>query len=123
MTTRKSKETRQHSTRRARLTRLEVRRGKRALLKIMVADSALAEIGNELGVLIAKIAPGTRARAADPEPADLVISTQHADDDETYHAALREHFTDLFGALCDASLTDALEIAQKERARRTEESN
>ncbi len=114
---------RPRKTSQARVTRLEVRRGKNPLLKITVADSALPRIGNELGALIAKIAPGTQHFGTDPEPEDLIISPQHADDDEPYHTAVREHFTALFSSLCDASLIDALDIARKEQARRTAESN
>lgn len=114
---------RPRKTSQARVTRLEVRRGKNPLLKITVADSALPRIGNELGALLAKIAPGMQGSAPDSEPEDLVISSQHADDDAPYHAAVREHFTALFSSLCDVSLIDALDIARKEQARRTTESN
>jgi hypothetical protein len=105
------------------MTRLEVHGDEKLILRITVADKALAKIGNELGMLIAKIVPGPRILDADPEPADIVISAQHADDDETYHSALREHLVDLFGALCDTALTDALDIARREQTWRMAESN
>lgn len=108
---------------RGRLTHLEVRRDKKSLLKITVTDSALATIGNELGALIAKISPGSQSGTLEPESTDLIISPQHADDDEPYHAALRDHLTGLFSMLCDASLSDALAIAQREQTRRMIGSN
>jgi len=115
---------------RARLTHLEVR------LRISIADDALAEIGDELGALIKRIAPGTQtsivpaidheAPMAEAEPVtvqDFIVSQQHANDDETYHASLREYFAGLIGSLCDTSLADALEIARAERERRSEGGN
>lgn len=117
---------------RVRLTHLEVRRGERLRLRVAVADDALADVGDELGALLKKIAPGTRttvveAPASDETPAivegEIVVSQQHADDDATYHATLRDHLTELITSLCDASLADALEIAREERARRAEGGN
>jgi hypothetical protein len=121
---------------RARLTHLEVRRGDTLRLRISIADDALAEIGDELGALIKRIAPGTQtsivpaidheAPMAEAEPVtvqDFIVSQQHANDDETYHASLREYFAGLIGSLCDTSLADALEIARAERERRSEGGN
>ena len=109
---------------RVRLTHLEVRRGDALRLRIAVADDAIAEVGDELGALLKKIAPGTRTDVvAAPEAADLVIERQHPDGDGDYHANLREHLTALFESLCDTALADALEIAREERARRAEGGN
>jgi hypothetical protein len=114
---------------RVRLTHLEVHRGDTLRLRIAVADDALAEVGDELGALLKKIAPSTRTAvvsqpiAAPQQVVDFLVSQQHGDDDETYHANLREHLTGFFGTLCDTSLADALEIARQERDRRAEGSN
>lgn len=112
---------------RVRLTHLEVRRGDALRLRIAVADDALAEVGDELGALLKKIAPGTRtevvARTVVAESDDLVIERQHAGDDVAYHEKLRENLTALFESLCDAALEDALRIAREERARRAEGGN
>jgi len=112
---------------RVQLTHFEVRRGDRLRLRIAVADDALAEVGEELGALVKKVAPSTQTSVI-PTPIesdDFVVSPQHAhaDDDAAYHARLREHLTALFSSLCDASLADALEIAREERARRAEGGN
>lgn len=116
---------------RVRLTHLEVRRGDTLRLRIAVADDAMAEVGDELGALIKKIAPSTRTSVveasqpvlrAEPQP-DFIISRQHTGDDNAYHARLRAHIAELFGSLCDTALTDALEIAREECARRAEGSN
>lgn len=110
---------------RARLTHLEVRRGNNLRLRIAVADDALAELGDELGVLIRKIAPSTRTAIVAPpvaDPDDFIVSPTHANDDR-YHETLREHLTELFSSFCDRSLADALEIAREERARRAEGGN
>ena len=45
---------------RVRLTHFEIKRGDRLRLRIAVADDALAEVGDELGALIKKMAPGTQ---------------------------------------------------------------
>jgi hypothetical protein len=120
---------------RVRLTHLEVRRGETLRLRIALADDAIADVGDELGALIKKIAPSTRiAIVAAPVVAaeaivvtapapDFIVTRQHDGDDGTYHASLREHFTELFSSLCDTSLADALEIARNERARRAEGGN
>lgn len=119
------------------LTHFEVRRDKRLLLKITIANSALPRIGPELGKLLAGVAHTPHAPTPNlgleaeieeevdlsPETAELVISPQHDDDDEPYHAAVRQHMMGLFSILCDASLADALHIVQEERARRIAESN
>jgi hypothetical protein len=116
---------------RVHLTHLEVRHGDTLRLRIAVADDAMAEVGDELGALIKKIAPGTRTSVveapqpvlqAEPQP-DFIIARQHTGDDATYHAHLREHLTGLFSSLCDAALADALEIAREERDRRAEGGN
>ena len=113
-----------------RLTRLEVRRGKALRLRIAIADDAIAELGDELGALIKKIAPSApgivaspQIEEASPQVEDLVVSRVHADDDIHYHANVREHLVGLFSSLCDTSLADALEIAREERARRSEGGN
>ena len=116
---------------RVRLTHLEVRRGATLCLRIAVADDTLAEVGDELGALIKKIAPSTQPAdgsvvgsvvdAAESE--DFLISRQHTGDDAVYHAGVRENLTALFGSLCDESLTDALEIMRAERDRRSEGGN
>jgi len=118
---------------RVRLTHFEIRRGETLRLRIAVADDALAEIGDELGALIKRIAPGTQS----PQPAfgrpeqsfvvtpqqGFVVTPQHVEHDTTYHAELREHLTDLFGTLCDTGLETALDIARQERDRRVEGGN
>ena len=120
------------------LTRLEVRRGETLLLRIAIANDALAEVGDELGTLIKKIAPSTRTSIVVPTPevvapaapaapaptsAEFIVLQQHADDDAAYHASLREHFVEMFSSLCDTSLADALEIARDVRERRAEGGN
>lgn len=108
----------------AQLTHLEVRRGKNLRIRIAVADDALAEVGDELGALVKKIAPGTRtAVVAGPEPDDFVVSQLHADDDDAYHATLREHLAELISSLCDTALADTLKIAREESARRADGGN
>jgi len=121
---------------RVRLTHLEIRRGDVLRLRIAVADDALAEAGDELGALIKKIAPSTQPPSAKPvvvatpvpcpketpEP-DFIVTRQHDGDDAAYHEDLREHLVELFSSLCDASLTDALDIARQERDRRAEGGN
>jgi hypothetical protein len=114
------------------LTHFEIRRGDRLRMRIAVANDAVAEVGDELGALIKKIAPGTRTAvipatvvAADPKvigPEDFLVTPHHAGDINT-HANLREHLTELVSQLCDAGLADALEIVREERARRAEGSN
>jgi hypothetical protein len=110
---------------RVHLTHFEVRRGDRLRLRIAVADDALAEVGEELGALVKKIAPSTQTTVIPTpiDPDDFVVSPQHNNDDATYHARLREHLTALIDSLCDESLADALEIAREERARRAEGGN
>jgi hypothetical protein len=118
---------------RVRLTHFEIRRGEKLRLRIAVADDALAEVGDELGALIKKIAPGTRttvipatvelAETVAIGPEDFLVTPQHEGDSATYHADLREHLTEMFSQLCDASLADALEIVREERARRAEGGN
>ena len=121
---------------RVRLTHFEIRRGAKLCLRVAVADDALAKVGDELGALIKKIAPSTRTAiiSATTEaveeaettvigPEDFLVTPQHEEDVNTYHANLREHLTEMFSQLCDASLADALEIVREERARRAEGSN
>lgn len=106
------------------LTHFEVRRGGALRLRLSVADDALAGIGDELGALFRKIAPGavsTSTLVASPgAPSELVVSPTHGNDDDEYHADVRERLAELISSLCDASLSDALEIARTERARRAE---
>jgi hypothetical protein len=120
---------------RVRLTHFEIRRGDRLRLRIAIADDAVAEVGDELGALIKKIAPGTRTTVVQaPLPVEapaevsadaetILISPQHDPNDPVYHATLRGRFTELFSSLCDTALADVLEIAREERARRAEGGN
>jgi len=112
---------------RVRLTHFEIRRGERLRLRIAVADDALADVGDELGALVKKIAPGARTSVVEappiPQGEDFVVTPMHDGDDDAYHKNLREHLSALFSSLCDASLADALEIAREERARRAEGGN
>lgn len=113
---------------RIRLTHLEVRRGNNLRLRIAVADDALAELGDELGALIKKIAPSTRTAVIPAPPSEVdseFVISQHMDheSDNDYHADLRKHLVELFSSFCDTSLADALEIAREERARRAEGGN
>ena len=109
---------------RVRLTHFEVRRGEVLRLRIAIADDALAEVGDELGALIKRIAPSTRTTiiAPVPEP-DFIVLRAHVEHDAAYHAQLREHLVDLFGSLCDTTLQDALDVARNERDRRAEGGN
>ena len=119
---------------RVRLTHFEIRRGATLCLRIAVADDVLAEVGDELGALIKRIAPSTRTTIVRPvpepdatpdlhPPLDFVISRAHPEHDASYHADLREHLVELFSTLCDTALEDALDIARNERDRRAEGSN
>jgi hypothetical protein len=121
---------------RVQLTHVEVRRGATLRLRIAVADDALAEASDELGALIRKIAPSTRAAIVVPPPeviaapeaiaaveSEFVISRKHDGDDVTYHEHLRTHLTELISSLCDTALSDALAIAREESARRAEGGN
>lgn len=126
---------------RVRLTHFEVRRGGTIRLRIAVADDALAEVGDELGALIRRVAPSTRVTVVEPvataiaepvsepvaEPVvqgpELILSREHGEHDAVYHAELRDHLEALFGSLCDTALDDALDVARKERDRRTEGAN
>lgn len=104
-------------------------------LRIAIADDAIGEAGDELGALLRKLAPSTVTRvvpaaAVVPMPSesievveDFAIGTEHDDNDETYHAGLRQSLSDLFNSLCDAGLDDALDIARQVRARRAEGGN
>ena len=111
-------------TPRVRLTHFEVRRGETLRLRIAVADDALAEVGDELGALIKRIAPSTQTTIIEPvlEP-DFVFSREHDEHDAYYHAQLREHLVQLFSLLCDTALEDALDVARNERDRRAEGGN
>ena len=143
---------RKKPARRPRLTHFEIRRAGSLRLRLAVADDALADVGDELGALIRKIAPAVRTRVIEASapikqaddggpmievvseapgiedraghgPDDFVGSPQHRADDAEYHAGLRARLAELFGSLCDASLDDALEIVRDERARRAEGGN
>jgi hypothetical protein len=116
---------------RVRLTHFEIRRGDQLRLRIAVADDAIAEVGDELGALIKKIAPSTRTSVIPATieavpvaigPEDFLV-TQQEGDVNVYYTDLREHLTELFSQLCDASLADALEIVREERAKRAEGGN
>jgi len=113
------------------LTHIEVRRGSVLRLRIAIADEAIGEVGDELGALLRKVTPGAQrepsatalgsiAVATSDAPSDFVISPVHEGDDDAYHAALRERLAELLCSLCDASLSDALEIAHEERSRRVD---
>ena len=108
------------------LTHFEVRRDKTLRLRITVADDALAEVGDELGALIKRIAPSTRTSIIgsvhEPEP-DFIVSQAHNEHDASYHEQLRERLVELFSTFCDTSLEDALNIARNECARRAEGTN
>lgn len=109
---------------RVHLTHFEVRQGTALRLRLSIADDAIAGVGDELGALLRKIAPGAVETAIitpdpTPPPRSIVIAPQHGHDDENYHASLRSRLAELFGELCDTALSDALEIANEERARRS----
>jgi hypothetical protein len=125
---------------RVRLTHLEIRRGETLRLRIAVADDALADVGDELGALIKRIAPSTQTTVVQttvvqpsPEPVpvtaetitapDFIVTRSHVEHDDAYHAELREHLVGLFSALCDTGLEAALDAARNERDRRAEGSN
>lgn len=106
---------------RSRLTHFEVRRSGALRLRLAIADDALPCVGDELGALLKKIAPGavaTRAVNAPSRPVIVIPSEV-----EVYHAELRARLTELFSSLCETSLSDALEIARREHARRAEGMN
>jgi hypothetical protein len=109
-------------------THFEIRRGETLRLKIAVADDAFTEVGDELGALIKRMAPGTQTTIVepvpipDPEP-DFIVSQAHNEHDATYHSDLRERLVELFGSFCDTALEDALDVARNERARRAEGGN
>lgn len=108
------------------LTHVEVRRGEALRLRVSVADDALSEIGNELGALIKRITPGAAHPQPDDAPlltSDFLFTRTHSEDDEAYHADLHDHLVDLFTALCDAGLEDAITSARNEQARRLEGAN
>lgn len=115
---------------RVRMTHFEIRRGESLVLRIAVADDALAEVGDELGALVKRIAPSTQTAivepttevAAVPEP-DFVFTRQHVEHDAAYHAELHGHLVDLFSSLCDSALDDALDVARQERDRRADGAN
>lgn len=126
---------------RVRLTHIEIRRGTALRIRLAIADDVLGEAGDELGALIRRISPGTVTSTIPPQAppqaqkqgaivvtspqptSDFVVSPTHEGDDDAYHAGLRERLAELFGALCDASLEDALNIARREQARRAEGGN
>ena len=113
---------------RVRLTHFEVRRGETLRLRIAVADDALAEVGDELGALLKRIAPSTQTTIIAPVPEsdfvpDFVFSREHDEHDASYHAQLRKHLVQLFSLLCDTALEDALDVARNERDRRAEGGN
>ncbi len=109
---------------RVRLTHFEIRRGETLRLRIAVADDVLAEVGDELGALIKRIAPSTQTTIIEPVPGpDFVFSREHDEHDAAYHAQLREHLVQLFSLLCDTALEGALDVARNERDRRAEGGN
>jgi len=112
---------------RVRLTHFEVRRGEALRLRIAVADDAIADVGDELGALIRRIAPGASGAINDHTSHAIEqhfeFSQTHGEHDAAYHDELRERLVDLFSALCDTGLEQALDVARQERARRAEGSN
>lgn len=117
---------------RVRLTHFEIRRGETLRLRIAVADDVLADVGDELGALIKRIAPSTQTSIVQPvtepiaEPVfqpDFIVSRAHVEHDASYHAELREHLVGLFSSLCDTALADALDVARNESDRRAEGGN
>jgi hypothetical protein len=109
---------------RVRLTHFEIRHNKTLRLRIAVADDALAEVGDELGALIKRIAPSTQTTIVEPVPEpDFVVSRAHVEHDASYHDQLREHLVVLFSSLCDTALEDALDVARNELDRRAEGGN
>lgn len=107
-------------------THFEIRRGEALRLRIAVADDAFAEVGDELGALIKRMAPGTRTTIIDPVPEpepEFIVSQAHNEHDAAYHEQLRERLVELFSTFCDTSLEDALNIARNECARRAEGTN
>ena len=132
----RKKKTKPRGTR-SRLTHIEVRRRGVLRLRLVIADDAIAGAGDELGALIKKIAPGAPgalststvessavplgAITSTPEaPSEFIVAPTHTNDDDAYHAQLRDRLGELLSSLCDASLADALEIARTEQARRSE---
>jgi len=115
------KKTRVARAPRVHLTHFEVRRGETLRLRIAVADDALAEVGDELGALIKRIAPSTQTTIV-TEP-EFLVSRVHVEHDADYHAQLRDNLVALFTSLCDTALEDALDVARNERARRAEGGN
>ena len=77
-------------------------------------------------MLIKKIAPSTQTSiilpTTNPDPEHTIVAP-HETHDVDFHANAKEHLVAFFGALCDTSLADALEIAREERARRSEGGN
>ena len=114
---------------RVHLTHIEVRRGAALRLRLAIADDAFAEVGDELGALLKKLAPGTSIRTLTPETGvpieaeECVVTPEHDEDDLEYHAGLRARLTNLFSSLCDELLSAASEIARDERARRVARAN
>jgi len=109
-----------------RLTHFEIRRGETLLLRLAVADDAFAEVGDELGALIKRIAPSTQTSVVEPVSApepEFFISRAHVEHDAAYHAQLRDHLVELFSHLCDTGLEAALEVARNERDRRADGGN
>ena len=123
-TERPRKKTRGPRAPRVHLTHFEVRRGETLRLRIAIADDALAEVGDELGALIKRIAPSTRTSIIEPIPEpDFLVSRAHVEHDAAYHDELRDHLVALFTSLCDTGLEQALDVARNERARRAEGRN
>lgn len=122
---------------RVHLTHFEIKRGERLRLRVAVADDALADVGDALGALIKRIAPGAQTsvvaeavvaeveavEAPPPHVEEIAISPQAQSDDPAYHEKLREYLTGLFCSLCDKGLAAALDIVREEWARRAEGAN
>lgn len=107
------------------------------ILRIAVADNALADVGDELGALVKRIAPSTQtavvqpvvpvaapvAEVVPPSEPFFVFGRTHTEHDAAYHDEMRGHLVDLFGSLCDSALEIALDVARQERDRRAEGGN
>jgi len=118
------KKTRASRAPRVHLTHFEVRRGETLRLRIAVADDALAEVGDELGALIKRIAPSTQTAIIEPVPEpEFLVSRAHVEHDAAYHDELRDHLVALFTSLCDTGLEYALDVARNECNRRAEGAN
>ncbi len=111
-------------TKRPRLTHVEVRRGEALRLRVSISEDALVEgAGDELGLLIRKVAPTAPVAMPMSVPPEVDVTPDHAVDDNEFHAGMRARLAELFGSLCDAALDDALALGRAEQARRADGMN